>query len=60
MLLKQDIEEVGKPDGLCSLTLVVDEFSGLFFTSINLFYDTFKICIDNKWYFIRFLMLIKF
>ena len=30
------------------------------FTSINIFYHTLKICINNKWYFIRFLILIKF
>ena len=30
MLLKEDIVGVEKPDGICSLTFVVDEFSGLF------------------------------
>ena len=29
------------------------------FTSINLFYDIFKTCVNNKWCFIRFLILIK-
>ena len=30
MLLKKDIVDIEKPDGICSLTFVVDEFSGLF------------------------------
>ena len=30
MLLNEDIVDIEKPDGLCSLTFVVDEFSGLF------------------------------
>ena len=30
MLLKEDIADTEKPDGVCSLTFVVDEFSGLF------------------------------
>ena len=30
MLLNDDIADFEKPDGICSLTLVVDEFSGLF------------------------------
>ena len=30
MLLNDDIVDFEKPDGICSLTLVVDEFSGLF------------------------------
>ena len=32
----------------------------IIFTSSNLFYYTLKICTNNKWYFIRFLILIKF
>ena len=32
----------------------------IIFIPINLFYYTFKICINNKWCFIRFLILIKF
>ena len=58
--LNEDIAAIEKPDGICLLTFVVDEFSGLFFTSINLFNYTFKICINNKWCFIRFLILIRF
>ena len=30
MLLHEDIIDIEKPDGICSLTFVVDEFSGLF------------------------------
>ena len=31
MLLNEDIIDLEKPDGICSLTFVVDEFSGLLF-----------------------------
>ena len=30
VLLNEDIVNIEKPDGICSLTFVVDEFSGLF------------------------------
>ena len=30
VLLNEEIVDVEKPDGICSLTFVVDEFSGLF------------------------------
>ena len=30
MLLNEDIADIEKPDGICSLTFVVDKFSGLF------------------------------
>ena len=30
MLLKEDIVDIEKPDGICLLTFVVDEFSGFF------------------------------
>ena len=30
MLLNDDIEDIGKPDGICSPTFVLNEFSGLF------------------------------
>ena len=30
MLLNDDIVDIEKPDGICSLTFVEDEFSGLF------------------------------
>ena len=30
MLLKEDIVDIEKPGGICSLTFVLDEFSALF------------------------------
>ena len=30
ILLNEDIVDIENPDGVCSLTFVVDEFSGLF------------------------------
>ena len=30
MVLNEDIVDIEKPDGICSLTFVMDEFSGLF------------------------------
>ena len=30
MLLNYDIADIEKPDGICSLTFTVNEFSGLF------------------------------
>ena len=30
MLLNEDIVDIEKPDGTCSLTFVLDKFSGLF------------------------------
>ena len=30
MLLNDNIVDIAKPDGICSLSFVVDEFSGLF------------------------------
>ena len=51
MLLNKDIIDTEKPDGIYSLTFVVDEFSGLF---LHLLYYTFKICMINKWCLARF------
>ena len=31
MLLNEDIVDIKKPDGICSLTFVEDKISGLFF-----------------------------
>ena len=33
MFLNNNIVDIGKPDGICSLTFVVNEFSGLFLHS---------------------------
>ena len=52
LLLNEHIVEIGKP-GICLLTFVLDEFSGLIFRSIKLFNYTFKIFMNNKWCFIR-------
>ena len=38
MLPNNDIVDIEKPDGICLLTFDVDEISGLFLTSISLFY----------------------
>ena len=51
MPLNEDIVDIEKRHGICSLTFVPDEFSGLFLNKI--------ICINNGWCFIRFLVLIK-
>ena len=56
MLLKEDIIDIEKPDGICSLTFVMGKFSGLFLhPSIFLLKNCYY-----KWCFIRFLILIKF
>ena len=54
MSLNDDIVEIEKPDAICSRTIVVDEFSGIFLHPsvfsiffINIFYQIFKICINN-------------
>ena len=38
MLLNDDIVDIKKPDCICSLTFVVDEFSGLFLHPFIIFY----------------------
>ena len=35
MLLDDDIVDIEKPDGICSLTFVVDQISGLFLHPSN-------------------------
>ena len=42
MLLKEDIVDIEKPEGICSLTFDVDEFSGLFLHPSILF------CINTE------------
>ena len=59
MVLNCATVDVEKPDGICSLNFVVDEFSELFLYPI-IFYYTFKICINNKLEFIKLLIFIKF
>ena len=48
MLLNEDTVDIKRPDGICSLTFVVDRFSRLFLHLLNLFYYTLKICINNE------------
>ena len=60
ILLYEDIVDIEKLDGICSLTFAVDEFSGLFLHPWIFFYCTLKICINDKWCLIRYLILIKF
>ena len=61
MLLNHDIVDIERPNGIFSPAFVVNEFSGLFsHPSIKFFSQTFKICINNNWCFIRFSALIKF
>ena len=56
MLLKEDIEDPEKSDGICSLTFDVDEFSRLFYI-----HQSFLLCTqgmhENKWCFIRFFVI---
>ena len=44
MFLNKDIVDIEKPDGICLLIFVTEEFSG----SINFCYYTLKICINNE------------
>ena len=57
--LNDDIVDTEKPDRICPPTFVVDDFR-IAFTSIHVFfYERFKICINYKWRFIKFLVLMK-
>ena len=58
MLLNDDIEDIEKADGISLLTFVVDNVSELVFHS-SFFYQRFKICINNKLCFIKFVVLIN-
>ena len=58
MSLNDNIVDIEKPDGILLPTFVADGFSGLFFHS-SLFSIIFDMCINNKWCFIRLLVLIK-
>ena len=61
MLLNDGIVGIEKSDGICSPIFAVDEFSGFFLHPLffHLFNYTLKICINKKWFFNRFLILIK-
>ena len=56
MLPNEDIVVILKPDGICSLTFVVDKFSRLF-SHPSIFSIIY--CVNNKWCFIRFLYWLK-
>ena len=60
MLLNDNSVDIEKPDELCSITFAVDQFSRLFLHPSTFFYYILKICINNKWCFIRYLVLIIF
>ena len=53
MLLNEDIVYIAKPDGICLLTFIADEFSGL-----SLHPSIFSIILqdlrNNEWCFIKF------
>ena len=59
MLLNEHIVDIKKPDGICSLTFVVDEFSGFFLHPSIFSIIHSRSAENNKWHFIRFLILIK-
>ena len=59
-LLSEDIVELEKPDGICLLTFVVEEFSGLFLHPSVISIIHSRSAYNNKWCLIRFLTLIKF
>ena len=40
MLLKKDLVDIGKPDGICSLTFDIDEFSELIYVNQSFLYCT--------------------
>ena len=59
MLLNDDIVDIEKLDGNISTYFCCRWIFRIVFTSISLFYYTLKICMNNKWCFIRLLILIK-
>ena len=56
--LNNNIVDIQKLYGIFPPTFDVNNFSGLFWHS-SVFYQRIKICINNKWCFIRFVTLIK-
>ena len=53
------IVDTGYPQRICSHTFVVDEFFKIIFTSFYYFNQRLKICINNRVFIIRFLVLIN-
>ena len=60
MLLNYDIVGIEKLDEICSPTFVVNEFSGFFLHPSIFSTKRQSFLINDKWCFIRFLVLIKF
>ena len=56
MLLNDDIVDIEKPHGICSLTFVIDQFSGLFVNSwiYSMAHSGYKLIINSSllefWY----------
>ena len=55
--LNDETVDIEKPDRIYPLTFVVYDFPGLFYIH-PFFYQRYKICINNKWCFIKFLVLL--
>ena len=55
ILLNDNIVDIEKPDGMFTFFCCRQIFR-IIFTSINLFYHIFKICINHKWCLIRLLL----
>ena len=53
------IVDTGYPQRICSHTFVVDEFFKIIFTSFYCFNQRLKICINNRVFITRFLVLIN-
>ena len=61
MLLNEDNAVIEKPDGIYALIFFFWRWIfRIIFISINFFYYTLKICINNRCHLIRFLILIEF
>ena len=61
MLLNEDNAVIEKPGGIYALIFFFWRWIfRIIFISINFFYYTLKICINNRCHLIRFLILIKF
>ena len=60
MLLNENNSELKKPESNMFAYFCCRWVFRIIFPSINFFYSTLKICINNEWCFVRFLVLIKF
>ena len=58
IFLNDNILDIEKPQGICSPTFVVDDFSGLFL-HVSVFYQGIEIYIKIKSCFISFLSVFK-